>query len=104
MCEEEEKLYLWDGQMWGFYDITKTEAPDAKNAKLLSNLSLQECEMECLKSCSCTGFASAGEVSQRGCLAWYGELNDIKQYPEVGQDFYLHVDALQLGMLSQNLN
>lgn len=60
-------------------------------------MSLQECEIKCLKSCNCTGYASADvSGSGTGCFAWYGELTDIRHY-EDGQDFYLRVDAVELG-------
>lgn len=79
-CVENRKSYTCGkGKGEGFRTLLKLKLPDAKNAKLLSNLSLRECETECLKSCSCTGFTSAGEVRKRGSFAWYGELNDIKQ-------------------------
>ncbi|CAI9756546.1 unnamed protein product [Fraxinus pennsylvanica] len=79
-CVEKRKSYsCGKSKGEGFIILPNLKLPDAKNAKLLSNVSPQECEMEYLKSCSCTGFASAGEVRQRGCFAWYGELNDIKR-------------------------
>ncbi|KAK3032643.1 hypothetical protein RJ639_036603, partial [Escallonia herrerae] len=64
---------------------------------LFSNLSLQACETECLKSCNCTGYASS-DVNNggRGCFAWYGQLNDLRQYDKDGQDFYLRVAAAEL--------
>ncbi|KAL8155697.1 hypothetical protein AgCh_000919 [Apium graveolens] len=65
---------------------------------VLGNLSLQQCEEVCLKSCNCTAYASADvNVGGRGCYAWFGELNDVKQYHYVdGQDFYLRLDAAEL--------
>lgn len=58
--------------------------------------------MECLKSCNCSGYASADvNVRGLGCYVYYGELNDMRKYVEDGQDFYIRVDALELGMYIQ---
>lgn len=84
----------------GFLKLPGIKLPDAKFSRLLGNLSLQECEEVCLKSCNCTAYASADvNVGGRGCYAWFGELNDVKQYHSVdGQDFYLRLDAAELGL------
>lgn len=85
----------------GFVKLPGMKLPDARIARFYANLSLQECEMECLKGCNCSGYASADvNVGGRGCYAWYGELNDVRKYYAVdvdGQDFYIRVDALELG-------
>ncbi|KAK3000458.1 hypothetical protein RJ639_021059, partial [Escallonia herrerae] len=81
----------------GFINFPNLKIPDARVARLFSNLSLQECETECLKSCNCTGYASS-DVNNggRGCFAWHGQLNDLRQYDKDGQDFYLRVAAAEL--------
>ncbi|KAJ4703324.1 Receptor protein kinase [Melia azedarach] len=83
-----------DGE--GFVRLEGVKVPDARTSKLYSNMSLEECERECLKSCNCTGYASA-DVNEdgRGCWAWYGKLIDMRLH-EDGQNFFLRVDAVEL--------
>ncbi|XP_059623679.1 G-type lectin S-receptor-like serine/threonine-protein kinase At1g11410 isoform X1 [Cornus florida] len=101
-CVEKEKSHAYTcgkGGGEGFIKLTGVKIPDARISHLYKNVSLQECERECFNQCNCTGYASADvNAGGRGCYAWYGELNDIKQYNfnEDGQDFYVRVDAVEL--------
>ncbi|XP_059623655.1 G-type lectin S-receptor-like serine/threonine-protein kinase RKS1 isoform X2 [Cornus florida] len=99
-CAEKKQSYTCGkGVGEGFIKLAGLKIPDARVGQLYKNVSLEECERECLNKCNCTGYASADvNVGGRGCYAWLGELNDIKQYnrTEDGQDFYLRVDALDL--------
>ncbi|KAA8519927.1 hypothetical protein F0562_014163 [Nyssa sinensis] len=96
-CVEKRKAgTCGKGEGEGFIKLAHVKLPDARTCRLFSNMSLEECEMECLKSCNCTGYASADVVEGRGCFAWYGVLNDIKQYSQDEQDFYIRVDAIEL--------
>ncbi|XP_059637291.1 S-locus-specific glycoprotein S13-like [Cornus florida] len=101
-CVEKKQSYTsGKGVGEGIIKLAGLKIPDAKVCQLYKNVSLEECERECLNKCNCTGYASAdANVGGRGCFAWFGELNDIKQYnrTEDGQDFYLRVDALDLGL------
>ncbi|KAB5534397.1 hypothetical protein DKX38_017483 [Salix brachista] len=65
--------------------------------RVYANVSLKECERECLKSCNCTGYASSNvTINGLGCIAWYdGKLADIRKFVD-GHDFYLRVDAEEL--------
>ncbi|KAL8155406.1 hypothetical protein AgCh_000694 [Apium graveolens] len=93
-----EPMSLRKGAGEGFLKLPGIKLPDAKFSRFYGNLSLQQCEEVCLKSCNCTAYASADvNVGGRGCYAWFGELNDVKQYHYVdGQDFYLRLDAAEL--------
>lgn len=99
-CVEKNKEHTCGkGTGEGFIKLLGVKLPDARIARFYANLSLQECEMECLKSCNCSGYASADvNVRGLGCYVYYGELNDMRKYVEDGQDFYIRVDALELGM------
>ena len=67
------------------------------------NMSLEACREECLKECSCSGYAAANvSGSGSGCLSWHGDLVDTRVFPEGGQDLYVRVDAITLGMLAVN--
>ncbi|KAK3188218.1 hypothetical protein Dsin_027779 [Dipteronia sinensis] len=84
-----------DGE--GFLKLKGLKVPDARVSRVYGNVSLQECEKQCLKNCNCTGYASV-DVRKigGGCIAWFGELTDIRKFSD-GQDFYLRVDAVELG-------
>ncbi|KAK9133678.1 hypothetical protein Scep_013206 [Stephania cephalantha] len=56
-------------------------------------MSLAECEEKCLKNCSCTAYAIADVIENRGCLLWTGELLDVIGLMSHGQDLYLIKDG-----------
>ncbi|KAK4857434.1 hypothetical protein QYF36_000658 [Acer negundo] len=85
----------------GFVRLEGVKFPDARTSTLYSNMSLEECERECLKSCNCTGYANVYvDEMGRGCIAWYGELRDMRRFKS-GQDFYLRVNAVELAVDAQ---
>lgn len=97
-CNEKRKdlLACGKGNGEGFVNLTGIKLPDSRRARYIANLSLKQCEVECLKSCKCNSYASANvQVGGKGCYVWEGELNDIKAYQD-GQDFYLRVDSIEL--------
>ncbi|RVW86347.1 Receptor-like serine/threonine-protein kinase SD1-8 [Vitis vinifera] len=73
------------------------EAPDTSVARVNMNISMEACREECLKECSCSGYAAANvSGSGSGCLSWHGDLVDTRVFPEGGQDLYVRVDAITL--------
>ncbi|KAF3455596.1 hypothetical protein FNV43_RR00230 [Rhamnella rubrinervis] len=76
--------------------------PDTSNVVVINGLSLEACEMECLRSCNCTAYASAN-ISEggSGCIAWHGDLVDTRIFTAGGQDFYLRVDELELAQYAK---
>lgn len=96
-CQETGKQGCGKGHGEGFVRLEGVKFPDASNSTVYKNVSLAECESECLKSCDCTGYANP-YVDELGhdCIIWYGKLRDMRHYKS-GQDFYLRVDAKELG-------
>ncbi|KAG6755914.1 hypothetical protein POTOM_039322 [Populus tomentosa] len=102
-CVEKRKFQCGKGAGEGFLKMANVKIPDAIGTHVYTNLSLKECEMECLRSCNCSGYASLDiNNEEQGCLAWYGELNDMQQYTDEGQDFYLRVEAGELAAYAKN--
>ncbi|KAK2644309.1 hypothetical protein Ddye_019504 [Dipteronia dyeriana] len=100
-CQETRKEPCGKGDGEGFVRLNGVKFPDARNSTLYSNMSLEECERECLKSCNCTGYANVYvDEMGRGCIVWYGELRDMRRYKS-GQDFYLRVDDVELAADAQ---
>ena len=87
----------------GFVKVEGAKPPDTSVARVNMNMSLEACREECLKECSCSGYAAANvSASGSGCLSWHGDLVDTRVFPEGGQDLYVRVDAITLGMLAFN--
>ncbi|KAK9089566.1 hypothetical protein Scep_028648 [Stephania cephalantha] len=85
----------------GFLRLLKIKIPDASNARVNMSMSIKDCEGECRKNCSCTGYANGGRngdgIGLISCLMWFGDLVDIREYMDGGQEFFLRVDAVELG-------
>ena len=83
--------------------MESAKPPDTSVARVNMNMSLDVCREECLKECSCSVYAAANvRGSGSGCLSWHGDLVDTIVFPEGGQDLYVCVDAITLGILTFN--
>ena len=84
----------------GFVQLAHMKVPDTSIAHADMSLSMKECEQKCLRNCSCMAYASANESEGGiGCLTWQGDLVDTRKFPNGGQDLYIRVDAVVLGIL-----
>ncbi|KAF8409425.1 hypothetical protein HHK36_005501 [Tetracentron sinense] len=89
------------GKGEGFVKLERLKLPDTSMSRVDRSLSLLECQKQCLSNCSCTAYSSADlNGGGSGCMAWYGELMDIRDYPDDGQDLYIRVDAIELGFIA----
>ncbi|KAK9092261.1 hypothetical protein Syun_027172 [Stephania yunnanensis] len=94
-CVRKREVLCGNGD--GFLKLESVKVPDASNARVDMSLGIKDCEIQCRSNCSCTGYAVAdinGEGS--GCIAWFEELADMKEYAEGGQGFFVRVDAIEL--------
>ncbi|KAK9084971.1 hypothetical protein Sjap_025382 [Stephania japonica] len=81
----------------GFLKLEKVKIPDGVNARVDMSLGVKDCEVECRNNCSCTGYAVADVTGEgSGCIAWFGDLVDIRDYTDGGQDLFVRVDAIEL--------
>ncbi|KAK6917400.1 S-locus receptor kinase, C-terminal [Dillenia turbinata] len=79
----------------GFLRVARVKVPDTSKARVEQNSSLKACEQTCLKNCSCVAYSSIN--GENGCITWYGELLDTRQYPNGdAQDLHVRVDAIEL--------
>ncbi|KAK6932433.1 Bulb-type lectin domain [Dillenia turbinata] len=79
----------------GFLRVPRVKVPDTSMAREESNLTLKACEKTCLKNCSCVAYSSVN--GEKGCIRWYGELLDTRQYSNgSNHDLYVRVDAIEL--------
>ncbi|KAG5516643.1 hypothetical protein RHGRI_037393 [Rhododendron griersonianum] len=78
----------------GFRRFSRLKLPDTSYFLVnRTEISRVDCEEACLKNCSCMGFAQT-DIS--GCVVWSGELLDMREYNEGGQDLYVRLAASEL--------
>nr|ACT67492.1 S receptor protein kinase [Raphanus sativus] len=81
----------------GFTRIKNMKLPDTTMAIVDRSIGVKECEKRCLSDCNCTAFANADiRNGGTGCLIWTGELQDIRNYADGGQDLYVRLAAADL--------
>ncbi|KAK1391766.1 Non-specific serine/threonine protein kinase [Heracleum sosnowskyi] len=92
-CARNVQLSCVNGE--GFVKQSGLKLPDTQHSWFDTNMSLDECEIKCLKNCSCTAYANT-DIRGRGsgCLLWFNELIDISDEKENGQDLYIRMADL----------
>ncbi|CAE5963041.1 unnamed protein product [Arabidopsis arenosa] len=81
----------------GFVRLKKMRLPDTTTTIVDKGIGLKECEERCLKDCNCTAFANTDiRNGGSGCVIWTGELLDIRNYAQGGQDLYVRIAAADL--------
>ncbi|KAK9084996.1 hypothetical protein Sjap_025407 [Stephania japonica] len=93
ICVRKRELLCGKGD--GFLKLENMKLPDSSNARVDMSLGIKECEIQCRNNCSCTAYSSA-YVDGSGCITWFGDLNDVRDFPEWGQDLFVRVDAIEL--------
>ncbi|XVE80245.1 hypothetical protein DITRI_Ditri14bG0124200 [Diplodiscus trichospermus] len=97
-CVKESSSDCQNGE--GFLKLVGMKLPDQIEFKLNESMNLKECEMECLKNCSCSAYASTKlNEQEKGCLMWYGDLIDMRDLYGylTGHDIYVRVPSSELG-------
>ncbi|KAL6992676.1 hypothetical protein U1Q18_010789, partial [Sarracenia purpurea var. burkii] len=95
-CVRTSPLNCPDGE--GFIKLEGVAIPDLLQFSINMSMTLKQCEVECLRNCTCTAYAYSS-VTEGGtrCLLWYGNLIDIKQYANSGnQNLHIRVTASEL--------
>ena len=83
----------------GFVKYMGLKLPD--NSFLAANrtMSLEECEAECLKNCSCMAFSRLDIHGNGGnCVMWSGDLLDMKKFPDGDEELYIRMAREELSM------
>ncbi|XP_059660754.1 G-type lectin S-receptor-like serine/threonine-protein kinase At4g27290 isoform X2 [Cornus florida] len=95
-CVRKHPLNCTKGE--GFIEKKGVKLPDFLQFWINTSMSLKDCEMECLKNCSCTAYANSDVTGGgSGCLLWYGDLIDIKSFTESSnQKLYIRVTTSDL--------
>ncbi|CAF2123709.1 BnaA03g19850D [Brassica napus] len=91
------KTRLSCGGKDGFARLKKMKLPDTTVTVVDSGVGLKECEERCLKDCNCTAFANMDiRDGGSGCVIWKGDIFDIRNFPNGGQDLYVRLAAADL--------
>lgn len=82
----------------GFTRMKNMKLPDTTMAIVVDrSIGVKECEKRCLTDCNCTAFANTDiRNGGTGCVTWSGELEDIRNYIDDGQDLYVRLAAADL--------
>ncbi|XP_028113533.1 S-locus-specific glycoprotein S13-like [Camellia sinensis] len=90
-CVRKYPLNCSDGE--GFVAFEGVIVPDLLDFWMNTSMTVKECELECFKNCSCTAYANSDTAGGgSGCLLWYGDLIDIRSFPNPGdQTLYIRV-------------
>nr|BAF91378.1 S receptor kinase [Brassica rapa] len=81
----------------GFTRMKNMKLPDTTMAIVDRSMGVKECEKRCLSDCNCTAFANADiRNGGTGCVIWTGELEDMRNYAEGGQELYVRLAAADL--------
>ncbi|THG08287.1 hypothetical protein TEA_006530 [Camellia sinensis var. sinensis] len=84
----------------GFVKYPGYKMPDTWNSWFDRNMSLRECEIVCLKNCSCMAYANLDiRRGGSGCLLWFDELIDMRELNANEQDIYVRMASFELGIL-----
>nr|GLL48985.1 G-type lectin S-receptor-like serine/threonine-protein kinase At4g27290 [Ipomoea trifida] len=95
-CRRRKPLKCKNGTE-GFKKYSRVKWPDTKHSWFNTTMNLTECELKCLRNCSCTAYSNL-DISNggSGCLLWFNDLIDIRVMPQNGQDIYIKLDSSEL--------
>ncbi|XP_057451253.1 receptor-like serine/threonine-protein kinase SD1-8 isoform X2 [Lotus japonicus] len=98
-CVRDKPLSCNNGtQKDGFIKFGGLKVPDTSHASLNETMGLEECRDKCLNNCSCMAYTNSNiNGGGRGCVMWFGDLIDIRQFDDGGQDLYIRMPTSMLG-------
>ncbi|XP_027353707.1 G-type lectin S-receptor-like serine/threonine-protein kinase At4g27290 isoform X1 [Abrus precatorius] len=102
-CIRSKSLSCDNYDLHEFVKFVGLVVPDTSQTWMDENIDLAECRLKCLSNCSCTAYANSdirGKGS--GCVIWFGDLVDMKQFQTGGQDLYVRMPASELEPLPQH--
>ncbi|KAL9277778.1 hypothetical protein ACSQ67_024997 [Phaseolus vulgaris] len=81
----------------GFLKFSGLKLPDTERSWFDRSISLEDCRILCMKNCSCTAYSTL-DISKEstGCLVWFNDLIDIKEFTESDQDIYIRMAGTEV--------
>lgn len=102
-CVRKDPRICHEGE--GFVKFTGLKLPDASQFRVNVRMTIEDCEAECLKNCSCAAYAKFDiRGTGNGCVTWYGDLIDIREVPGYGQDLSIRMSASALALHADTIN
>ncbi|KAL2327893.1 hypothetical protein Fmac_021320 [Flemingia macrophylla] len=96
-CVRNKPLSCKDKLTQVFVKFEGLKVPDTTHTWLDENIGLEECRVKCLNNCSCMAYTNSDiRGGGSGCVMWFGDLIDMKQFETGGQDLYIRMDASEL--------
>ncbi|XP_027926286.1 G-type lectin S-receptor-like serine/threonine-protein kinase At4g27290 [Vigna unguiculata] len=96
-CVRNKELSCENKHKDGFIKLPEMKTPDTTHSWLDQTIGLEECRAMCLDNCSCMAYANSDISGQgSGCAMWFGDLIDMRQFSDGGQEVYVRVDASEL--------
>ncbi|KAK9133684.1 hypothetical protein Scep_013212 [Stephania cephalantha] len=79
----------------GFVRFSSVKVPDTTFTWVNMSMGLGECHVKCLMNCSCMAYDNSDvRGSGSGCVLWFGDLVDIREFAAGGgQDLYVRMAA-----------
>jgi hypothetical protein len=97
-CVRKTNLNCSEGD--GFWKYTSMKLPDTSSSWFNKSLSLEKCKTVCLKNCSCTAYANLDiRGSGSGCLLWFDNIMDMRNFAGQGQDIYIRLASSEFGII-----
>ncbi|WZZ76211.1 hypothetical protein YC2023_087581 [Brassica napus] len=95
-CVRRVKLSCGEGEE-DFLKISKLKLPDTRASWYDKSMDLNECKRVCLRNCSCSAYSPFDiRDGGRGCIIWFGDLLDIREYDENGQDLFVRLATSEI--------
>ncbi|KAL8506075.1 hypothetical protein ACS0TY_017076 [Phlomoides rotata] len=77
-----------------FIKVSDLKLPDTTHTWASKSMNLKECRVACLRNCSCMAYTNSNISGDgHGCILWFGDLVDIRQLFNSGQDLYIRVPS-----------
>ncbi|GMN66133.1 hypothetical protein TIFTF001_035199 [Ficus carica] len=96
-CVRNSPLNCSEKRSDGFIKFSGLKLPDTIHSWVNKSLDLKECRAKCLSDCSCTAYSNSdirGKGS--GCIVWYGDLIDMRQYSDREQDLFIRMSHSEI--------
>ncbi|KAJ6894432.1 hypothetical protein NC652_028259 [Populus alba x Populus x berolinensis] len=84
-----------------FQRYSGVKLPETRKSWFNKSMNLEQCKSMCMKNCSCTAYANLDiREGGSGCLLWFSDLIDIRQFNDNGQDIYIRMAASEQGKVT----
>ncbi|XP_061337975.1 G-type lectin S-receptor-like serine/threonine-protein kinase At4g27290 isoform X2 [Gastrolobium bilobum] len=102
-CVRNKPLNCTEKLKDGFVKVEGVKVPDTTQTLVDETIGLDECRFKCLNNCSCMAYTNSDVAGAgSGCVMWFGDLIDIRQFQDAGQELYIRMDASELGKEEQD--